>query len=158
RPRAQGPVSSSEFREKFLHPDHAEAFAERLGHSLQSGERFHFQARIYRGDGQLRWLEFTGQFELRVDGSRHRLLGTAQDISERKFIEESYRKLAEDLDLEVRARTHDLEDRNFEILRQAEQLRELSRSVLQAQDKERRHIARELHDSAGQTLAALSMS
>lgn len=158
RPRALGPVSSTEFREKFLHPDHAEAFAEKLTQSLQTGERFHFQARIYRGDGQLRWLEFTGQFELKVDGSRHRLLGTAQDISERKFIEESYRKLAEDLDLEVRARTRDLEDRNFEILRQAEQLRELSRSVLQAQDKERRHIARELHDSAGQTLAVLSMS
>ncbi len=36
-------------------------------------------------------------------------------------------------------------------------LRELSGRLLQLQDEERRHIARELHDSAGQTLAALSM-
>ena len=36
-------------------------------------------------------------------------------------------------------------------------LRELSSQLLHLQDEERRHIARELHDSAGQTLAALSM-
>ena len=38
-----------------------------------------------------------------------------------------------------------------------ENLRELSARLLQLQDEERRHIARELHDSAGQLLAALSM-
>jgi PAS domain S-box-containing protein len=36
-------------------------------------------------------------------------------------------------------------------------LRELSGQLLHLQDEERRRIARELHDSAGQTLAALSM-
>jgi len=36
-------------------------------------------------------------------------------------------------------------------------LRELSSQLLHLQDEERRHIARELHDSAGQMLAALSM-
>jgi signal transduction histidine kinase len=37
-------------------------------------------------------------------------------------------------------------------------LRQLSGRVLQLQDEERRRIARELHDSVGQTLAALSMN
>jgi PAS domain S-box-containing protein len=37
-------------------------------------------------------------------------------------------------------------------------LRELSARLLQMQDEERRHIARELHDSTGQMLAALSMN
>jgi signal transduction histidine kinase len=36
-------------------------------------------------------------------------------------------------------------------------LRELSGQLLHLQDEERRRLARELHDSAGQTLAALSM-
>jgi PAS domain S-box-containing protein len=39
-----------------------------------------------------------------------------------------------------------------------ESMRELSGQLLRVQDEERRRIARELHDSAGQTLAALSMN
>jgi len=41
---------------------------------------------------------------------------------------------------------------------QAEREAELSGRLLQLQDEERRHIARELHDGAGQSLAALSMN
>jgi two-component system NarL family sensor kinase len=44
------------------------------------------------------------------------------------------------------------------VLVQSEQLRELSHRLMQIQDNERRHIARELHDSAGQMLAALGMN
>lgn len=82
----------------------------------------------------------------------------ARDISRRKRVErelrdgeERYRTLADALNTQVRFRTQELERRNSE-------LRELSARLLESQDAERRHIARELHDSAGQTLAALSMS
>jgi len=70
----------------------------------------------------------------------------------RREAEEKYRKLAETLDAEVRARTRDLEERNTEILRQSEQLRQLSSRLLREQDEVRRHIASEFHDRAGQTL------
>jgi signal transduction histidine kinase len=72
------------------------------------------------------------------------------DITDLKRAEEKYRMLAESLDAEVRVRT-------TEVVQQSEQLRDLSIRLLQIQDEERRHIARELHDSAGQLLAALSM-
>ena len=42
--------------------------------------------------------------------------------------------------------------------RAEDSVRELSGRLLQIQDEERRHFARELHDSAGQMLAALSMN
>lgn len=75
-----------------------------------------------------------------------------------KVAEENYRKLAETLNVEVQARTKELEERNDEVLRKSEQLRELSWRLLRTQDEERRHVARELHDSAGQTLTVLGIS
>jgi PAS domain S-box-containing protein len=76
----------------------------------------------------------------------------------RRESEEQFRALSERLDAEVRVRTRELEERGHDLLTQSQQMRELSRRLLQAQDEERRHIARELHDSAGQTLAVLGMN
>jgi PAS domain S-box-containing protein len=73
------------------------------------------------------------------------------DITELKLAEEKYRRLAETLDAEVRARTAKLE-------LQSKELRDLSWRLLRTQDDERRHIARELHDSAGQILTVLNMN
>jgi len=72
--------------------------------------------------------------------------------------EQQYRELAESLEIQVRARTEQLEQRTAELVKQSEDIRNLSAQLLQIQDEERRHIARELHDSAGQTLAVLSMN
>ncbi len=72
--------------------------------------------------------------------------------------EERFRKLAEELDSEVQIRTIELEKRNSAVLTQSEQLQDLSQRLLRIQDDERRRIARDLHDSAGQTLAVLDMN
>ena len=72
--------------------------------------------------------------------------------------EDRFRKLAETLESEVRVRTRELEERNSEVLQQAQTVQSLARSLMHVQDEERRHIARELHDSAGQTLAVLGMT
>jgi two-component system, NarL family, sensor kinase len=59
--------------------------------------------------------------------------------------------------MEVQVRTRELQERSADVVRQSEMLRELSKHMMQMQDEERRHIARELHDSAGQTLTVLGM-
>src|SRR6202163_1726782 len=89
----------------------------------------------------------------------------ARDITGRKRIErelyeseQRFRTLAEALDTQVQFRTQELRRRNAEILQQSDQLQDLSGRLMIAQDEERRRIARELHDSAGQHLAALGMS
>jgi signal transduction histidine kinase/PAS domain-containing protein len=50
-----------------------------------------------------------------------------------------------------------VQERTQELLNASHELRELSNRILRAQDEERRRIARELHDGAGQLLAALGM-
>jgi len=85
-----------------------------------------------------------------------------RDITERKKAEqelqraEEARKVARELALkelenQVRERTAELEQSN-------QQLRQLSASLIHSQDDERRRIARELHDSAGQYLGAVSIA
>jgi signal transduction histidine kinase len=56
-----------------------------------------------------------------------------------------------ELEEKVGQRTAELDAAN-------QRLRELTARLMQSQDDERRRIARELHDSVGQTLAALSMN
>ncbi len=72
--------------------------------------------------------------------------------------DERLRAMAENLDAQVRARTAELELRNVEVYEQSERLRDLSARLLQAQDDERRKIARELHDSVGQILTVLGLN
>jgi PAS domain S-box-containing protein len=99
------------------------------------------------------------------DGNPKCVLETNNDITPQKQLEsglreseERLRVLANGLENQVRVRTHQLEQRNAEVLQQSEQLRELSIRLQQTQDDERRRIARELHDSAGQVITVLGMN
>ncbi|MGA9529168.1 MAG: PAS domain S-box protein [Terriglobales bacterium] len=108
-------------------------------------------------DGTERLVEFALYPIVDDEGKIIFLHPTGVDITELKRAEENYRKLAETLEAEVQLRTKELEDRNVDVVRQSEEVRELAWRLLRAQDDERRRIARELHDSAGQLLAALEM-
>jgi PAS domain S-box-containing protein len=103
-----------------------------------------------------------------VRDSTGKIIGASKigrDITGRKQIErelhdseQRFRELADALDTQVQFRTQELRRRNAEILQQSDQLRELSGRLMSAQDNERRRIARDLHDSAGQNLIALGMN
>jgi signal transduction histidine kinase len=95
-------------------------------------------------DGRFRW------FLTRVTPIRDqqkklaRWLGTCTDIHAQREAREILRSNQERLETEVAQRTA--------------ALRQLSAQLMRAQDEERRRLARELHDSMGQYLAAMSMS
>ena len=132
---------------------------------LRRGDRIdHFQTVRQRKDGTLLDISATISPIRDATGQVIGASKVARDITpEKRAIqamresEERYRQLVETLETQVRARTIELENRNFDMLRQSDLLREFSQRLLRTQDEERRHIARELHDSAGQTLAVLSM-
>ena len=82
----------------------------------------------------------------------------ATEVAERKRAQEELtasredlRKTRDELETRVLARTRDLAEAEAH-------LRELSRRLLSLRDEERRRLARELHDSTGQTLAALELN
>lgn len=79
------------------------------------------------------------------------------DLTPLKAAEAALRTANEELEIKVADRTAALEAEIAERQRMELSLRELTGRLLQLQDHERRHMARELHDNAGQTLAALSM-
>ena len=62
------------------------------------------------------------------------------------------------LEQRVGERTNELQQTNVELRAQTDVVRQLSSRLLQMQDEERRRIARELHDSIGQIVAALGMN
>jgi len=118
---------------------------------LRRGERIdHFQTVRRRKDGSLIDVSLTIS---PVRDSAGNIIGAskvARDISAPvraaellRDSEDQFRRLSQSLDTQVRSRTRELQ--------------ELSWQIMRARDEERRHIARELHDSAGQSLAVLGI-
>ena len=84
---------------------------------------------------------------------------TEQVLGERRLraAQEALRNANEELEKKVAERTAALEAEIAERKRMEMSLRLLTGQLLRTQDEERRHMARELHDHAGQTLVALGM-
>jgi PAS domain S-box-containing protein len=133
---------------------------------ISQGERIeHFDTVRLRKDGAKLEISLTIS---PVRDAAGKIIGAskiARDVSERKRVErelheseERFRVLADALNTQVQFRTQELLRRNSEIQQQSNQLRELSGRLMSAQDEERRRIARDLHDSAGQGLAVLAMN
>jgi PAS domain S-box-containing protein len=79
------------------------------------------------------------------------IVASGLDLTEQK-------ELRDKLEERVWKRTRELEEKNKALLEHSGTVRELTAKLLHAQDEERRRLARELHDSAGQMLAALQMN
>lgn len=89
--------------------------------------------RMLHRDGTARWFLARGAVSTRRDGHPVRMTGTGTDITERKAAEAA-------LDESSR------------------RIRDLTGRLMVAQEQERRHIARELHDDLSQQVAAISIS
>jgi PAS domain S-box-containing protein len=165
----QGNSGSAEDFFRVIHPDDLAMVLGRFESVLKATDSkpYSGEHRIIRPDGSIRWLEGHATAEFEGTGVTRKVVGCAgvvRDITDSKGItdalrasETRYRELAENLEREVQARTRELQERNADVMRTSEGLRELSARLLQIQDEERRSIARELHDSAGQLVTALDL-
>jgi PAS domain S-box-containing protein len=143
---------------EYVHPDDQPLMLKTIREAVETKSMFQLEHRVHRADKTVGWTYSRAVPLFDLTGEIVEWFGSATDVTARREAEENYRKLAQTLDAQVRARTRELEQRNADMLRQAGQVTDLSRRLLHTQDEERRHIARELHDSAGQTLTVLGMS
>jgi PAS domain S-box-containing protein len=104
-----------------------------LTRMLESDGQITYENDYLRKDGQ-RWIGHLTMSVIRdAEGRPHHLDGIVEDVTEKKEMEEKLQQTMENL-------------------------RVLSRRLLEIQEAERRYIARELHDEMGQTLTALRIS
>jgi signal transduction histidine kinase len=102
-------------------------------------------------DGSLRWL-LSRAVPLSDDSGRIvKWYGTSTDIHVERLLQAQLAEARERLEQRVRERTAELEQARAHLL-------ELSRRVVEVQEKERRAVARELHDEAGQSLTAIKLA
>jgi diguanylate cyclase (GGDEF)-like protein/PAS domain S-box-containing protein len=78
-----------------VHPDDRSRVAGMVESSRAHGDPFDLEFRIRRPDGQVRVLHARGDFERNEAGDPVRLLGTAQDITERREAEKALRESEE---------------------------------------------------------------
>ena len=127
------------------------AVMERWKSSLETGTAFEMEFPLRGADGVLRW------FLTRVkplhdhEGKLIRWYGTNTNIDEQRQLLRSLSEARDDMEKRVLERTEELHIAT-------ESLRDLSARLLRMRDDEQRRLARELHDSVGQLLAAIGMN
>jgi PAS domain S-box-containing protein len=134
-----------------IDPEDREQVRQRIREALESDGTYHVEYRQTKADGSTAWMEARGQVAYDSSNRPMSMMGVCVDISERKLAERALRSAHEQLDTRVKERTNELD-------RAQERLRMLSARLLRMQDDERRRIARELHDTAGQLLVALKLN
>jgi PAS domain S-box-containing protein len=71
-----------------VHPDDRERARTVIEHAYTSSEPFAFDHRVVLPDGSVRWLHGRGQMSRDVTGAPARISGTAEDITDRKEIDQ----------------------------------------------------------------------
>ena len=81
-------VNSREDDMSDVHADDYERLADEYQRHRENGERINIDYRIYRRDGEIRWIREVGKLLYSADGSKRQSLGVLQDITEQKEAQE----------------------------------------------------------------------
>jgi PAS domain S-box-containing protein len=143
-----------------VHPDDITSLLDYFDARFNGASPKYHEFRFLPANGQTRWMEcmplwfnFMRQPAMQlsvIDQTERKLseLALAQSVEQLRALESSLRDAKDALEVRVAARTTELH-------RSREQLRKLTRKIVNSLEDERRRVSRELHDEAGQILIGL---
>ena len=86
------PLSRAHLRDRLVHPDDLAAFPADLGEVLRDGGQYAAEYRVMTPDGAYRWIAASGRATVEEEtGELQGIIGTVQDISQRKMQEAALR-------------------------------------------------------------------
>ena len=148
-------------------PEYIAAGEEQMRRFEQTGRIGPYEKEYTLANGSRHWMHFTGRdlgdgtiAEYVIDLTEQKRAEEALRESEMRLreSEEQLRRLNEQLEERVVERTAALQAEVHERRAAEDRIKNLLRQLVSVQEQERRRIARELHDTLGQQLAALHMS
>jgi len=86
---------SSEIGFQIIHPDDRDRAAEAVNKAVETGRPYEIEKRIVRPDGTVRWVHSIGEITYDRQDQPKTLIGSFQDITERKQAEEALRQSQE---------------------------------------------------------------
>jgi PAS domain S-box-containing protein len=116
-----------------IHPDDHARITGEWSAAAPAGRSVCFEYRFRRARGDYLWIHVQTSPVFADDGSISGHIGTFEDITERRLAQDQVKDYAQ-------------------------RLQSLSRRLLEVQEQERRHLARELHDEIGQLLTGLKFT
>ena len=152
-----------------VHPEDREWVATSVTQCVEAGRDFCIEHRVVKPDGSVCWVLETGDVIRDSQGDVVRMAGIVQDITGQKKQRDQTTKMKERLERLVRERTIELMEANKslheeiverkqterELLQKESDLKQLSAKLVDAQEDERKRVARELHDSIAGKLSAI---
>jgi len=152
-----------------VHPEDRETVAASITGCIESGRDYCIEHRIVKPDGSVVWVLETGDVIRDEEGNVVRMAGIVQDITEQKRKRDRANEMTERLERLVKERTQELTEANNalheeiaerkqterELVEKEQDLRRLSTKLVDAQEDERKRVARELHDSIAGKLSAI---
>jgi len=120
------------------HPDDLPMIESRLAELSPANPVVTIENRVYSGSGELHWMQFINRGFFNSDGNLLEVQSVARDVTARKQAELALREANEQLERRVVQRT--------------QAVRRLAVEMALAEERERKEIARDLHDDLGQLL------